>query len=124
MPIQRYANTTKQNVRKARFVQYFFVSIAALCLSVWTEDCVKYYIDGVLDRRACGWGQEYAQGGLEFCNSTLKANLALRAMLPEKKGLQMVNLKGDSYNSFYRGFKTRPMTIRRQECMKILKDML
>ena len=102
---------------------YGLVSILAVYSSVFIEDCMNYFITGVLDRRACKWGKEYAKGGVEYCDNYLNANIALRTLMPNGKGAKLINLRGDSHNKLLRAYKVNPLTIRREECMKILLAM-
>ena len=103
-----------------RFVMYGMVAPLVTFIAVFLEDVNKYNIEGTLDNRTCNLGISYAKGGVEYYDKQLKRHIALRSLMPQNRAKNIYNIQGDLWPSFTRGYKYRPITQRKQHCMKIL----
>ena len=118
----RFANKKAMLFKRppiVRFVMYGIVASVVTFLAVVIEDMNTYYIEGNLDHRTCRLGINYAKGGVEYYENQLKRHITLRSLLPDNGGKNVYNLHGDQWPPLIRGYKYRPITQRKQECMKI-----
>ena len=106
-----------------RLAMYQLVGGIMAFSAVFMKDVIKYNLESVLDNKACGLGIGYARGGVEYYDKQLKNHIALRTLMPDNKGQKLYNLKGDTWTSLFRPYKQTPITQRKEECMKILKDL-
>ena len=106
-----------------RLAMYQLVGGIMAFSAVFMKDVIKYNLESVLDNKACNLGIGYARGGVEYYDKQLKNHIALRTLMPDNKGQKLYNLKGDTWTSLFRPYKQTPITQRKEECMKILKDL-
>ena len=106
-----------------RLAMYQLVGGIMAFSAVFMKDVIQYNLESVLDNKACSLGIGYARGGVEYYDKQLKNHIALRTLMPDNKGQKLYNLKGDTWTSLFRPYKQTPITQRKEECMKILKDL-
>ena len=103
---------------RIRLQMYALVMPIVAYAAIFLEDLNSYYIEGTLDRKTCMLGMSYAKGGVEYYDKQIKSNIAMRA-LNRVNGKKDYNLHGNPWPSFFRPYKYRYPTLRKQMCEEI-----
>ena len=90
---------------------------SVLMVYFWFSDWWHRKTDQMIDAAAAELGVEYALGGAEFYDKMLLRHRSLRDLLPEKRGMKLYNLKGETFPGLLRD-KTLPISTRRDFCRK------
>ena len=102
-----------------RLAMYCVVASFATYTSVFFEDAMKYFTEGGLDEKTCNLGVRYTKGGIEYYDKIIRSNIALRTLHPDNQGKNMFNIQGNPWPSFFRPYKYKPFTLRKQACIDV-----
>ena len=90
-------------------------------LTLSEQDMLNRKTDVKCDANAARYGPSYAAGGVEFYEKQIQRNLALRTLMPAKKGEAFINRKGEYYRGLVRN-KYVPFATRKANCEAIFNQ--
>ncbi len=111
-----------RRMRWARPVFYLVSCGAAVALFVLLRDLQRLRYEAAYDADACSLGAAYAAGGVEFYEKALQRHRAMRALMEAGEGASQFTMKGDLVPGLLRAAKHRPLSLRKEDCERILEE--
>ena len=108
-----------RRVKALRLINYTLTGFTFAFTVLLTQDYFRKKYEGQYDEAACRIGKEYAEGGVEYYDKTIRKNKALRVIVPNEAGKKMYNLNGEAFSGIFRT-KFLKFSQRRELCQKFL----
>jgi len=114
-------NGLPPNPAKVRTLAIVLFSNLGVLVWFFLRTATENFYQKKADEKVCDIGEEYIKGGIEYYETLIKRNLALRNILPD--GEQMYSKQGDQIE-FISEFSELPITYRKKYLENRLKNFI